>query len=140
MTETEDGLRITPRPLTGGLFHTYADHRMVMAGALLGLRAPGLVVEDPDTVAKTLPEFVELWHGLVDPGRPDPMSRRTSDYDESDVRIRPSRRGSRPRSKDRPAHEDAVPGFVIGVDRGRYTRPRGQRRWWQRQVTARSAS
>ena len=49
------------------------------------------------------------------------MSRRTSDYDESDVRIRPSKRGSRPRSKDRPAHEDAVPGFVIGVDRGRYT-------------------
>ncbi len=49
------------------------------------------------------------------------MTRRTSDYDESDVRIRPSRRGSRPRSKDRPAHEDAVPGFVIAVDRGRYT-------------------
>lgn len=70
--ETEDGLRITPRPLTGGLFHTYADHRMVMAGALLGLRTPGLVVEDPDTVAKTLPEFVELWHGLVDPDGPTP--------------------------------------------------------------------
>jgi ribosome biogenesis GTPase / thiamine phosphate phosphatase len=49
------------------------------------------------------------------------MSRRTSDYDESDVRIRPSRRGSRPRSKDRPAHGDAVPGFVMAVDRGRYT-------------------
>jgi ribosome biogenesis GTPase len=49
------------------------------------------------------------------------MSRRASDYDESDVRIRPSRRGSRPRSKDRPAHDDAVPGFVIAVDRGRYT-------------------
>jgi ribosome biogenesis GTPase len=49
------------------------------------------------------------------------MSRRASDYDESDVRIRPSRRGSRPRSKDRPAHEDAVPGFVVAVDRGRYT-------------------
>lgn len=49
------------------------------------------------------------------------MSRRASDYDESDVRIRPNRRGSRPRSKDRPAHDDAVPGLVIGVDRGRYT-------------------
>jgi 3-phosphoshikimate 1-carboxyvinyltransferase len=67
VTETEDGLRIAPGPLTGGLFHTYADHRMVMAGAVLGLRAPGLVVEDPGTVAKTLPEFVELWHRLVDP-------------------------------------------------------------------------
>ena len=49
------------------------------------------------------------------------MSRKASDYDESDVRVRPSRRGSRPRSKDRPAHEDAVPGFVVAVDRGRYT-------------------
>ena len=72
VTETEDGLRITPRPLTGGLFHTYADHRMVMAGALLGLRAAGLVVEDPDTVAKTLPDFVNLWQGVVDPGSATP--------------------------------------------------------------------
>ncbi len=48
------------------------------------------------------------------------MSRRAQDYDESDVRIRPSRRGSRPRSKERPAHEDAVPGMVTGVDRGRF--------------------
>jgi len=42
------------------------------------------------------------------------------DYDESDVRIRPNRRGSRPRTKDRPAHLDAVSAFVVGVDRGRY--------------------
>ena len=49
------------------------------------------------------------------------MSKRAFDYDESDVRVRPGRRKSRPRSKSRPAHEDAVPGFVIGVDRGRYT-------------------
>lgn len=49
------------------------------------------------------------------------MARSARDYDESDVRIRPNKRGSRPRSKDRPAHLDAVPGMVIGVDRGRYT-------------------
>ena len=49
------------------------------------------------------------------------MARSVGSYDESDVRIRPSRRGSRPRTKDRPAHADAVDGFVIGVDRGRYT-------------------
>lgn len=49
------------------------------------------------------------------------MARSTSDYDESDVRIRPNKRGSRPRSKDRPAHLDAVPGMVTAVDRGRYT-------------------
>jgi len=41
-------------------------------------------------------------------------------YDESDAKVRPGR-GSRPRSKRRPAHEDAVAGTVISVDRGRYT-------------------
>lgn len=42
-------------------------------------------------------------------------------YDESDVRIRPNRKGSRPRTKDRPAHKDAVIGMVTAVDRGRWT-------------------
>ncbi|MBB5748329.1 ribosome small subunit-dependent GTPase A [Micrococcus sp. TA1] len=42
-------------------------------------------------------------------------------WDESDVRSRPSKRGSRPRTKERPAHEDAVTGRVVTVDRGRYT-------------------
>ncbi|SOC48813.1 ribosome biogenesis GTPase [Blastococcus aggregatus] len=41
--------------------------------------------------------------------------------DEDDVRIRPGRRGSRPRTRTRPAHDDAVPGLVIAVDRGRMT-------------------
>ncbi|GAA3682315.1 ribosome small subunit-dependent GTPase A [Arthrobacter ginkgonis] len=43
------------------------------------------------------------------------------EWDESDVRIRPNKKGSRPRTKDRPAHEDAVVGRVVTVDRGRYT-------------------
>ena len=42
------------------------------------------------------------------------------EFDESDVRVRPNRRGSRPRTKVRPEHADAVPGTVLGVDRGRY--------------------
>ena len=46
------------------------------------------------------------------------MNRR--DYDESDVRIRPSRR-TKPRTKDRPSHDDAIVAFVITVDRGRTT-------------------
>lgn len=70
VSETEDGLRIRPRPLRGGLFHTYADHRMAMAAAVLGLRVPGLVVENVGTVAKTLPDFVELWLGMLT-GHPD---------------------------------------------------------------------
>jgi ribosome biogenesis GTPase len=43
-----------------------------------------------------------------------------SRYDESDAKVRPGK-GSRPRSKQRPAHADAVDGMVVGVDRGRYT-------------------
>ncbi|MFG1998950.1 ribosome small subunit-dependent GTPase A [Spirillospora sp. NPDC048911] len=48
------------------------------------------------------------------------LARRTRDYDEDDVRIRPGRRGSKPRTRRRPAHDDAVSGFVTAVDRGRY--------------------
>ncbi|QOR69684.1 ribosome small subunit-dependent GTPase A [Ruania alkalisoli] len=47
------------------------------------------------------------------------MARRRS-YTEADVRVRPNRKGSRPRSKQRPDHADAVPGLVTAVDRGRY--------------------
>ena len=63
--QTEDGLRITPAPLHGGLFHTYDDHRMAMAGAVLGLRVPGLVLENVDTAAKTLPRFPQRWSAMV---------------------------------------------------------------------------
>ncbi len=65
VSETEDGLRIVPRPLSGGTFHTYADHRMVMAAAVLGLAVPGLVVEDVGTVAKTMPQFTTLWARML---------------------------------------------------------------------------
>ncbi|MET1035155.1 MAG: ribosome small subunit-dependent GTPase A [Arthrobacter sp.] len=49
------------------------------------------------------------------------MGRDTYDWDESDVRIRPNKKGTRPRTKDRPAYEDAVIGRIVTVDRGRYT-------------------
>ncbi|MGH8836075.1 MAG: ribosome small subunit-dependent GTPase A [Actinomycetes bacterium] len=41
--------------------------------------------------------------------------------DEDDVRIRPTRRGSRPRTRIRPKHTDATSGFVVAIGRGRYT-------------------
>lgn len=47
------------------------------------------------------------------------MSRRASSYDESDVRIRPGK-GTRPRTKTRPAHDDARDAMVVSVDRGRW--------------------
>jgi ribosome biogenesis GTPase / thiamine phosphate phosphatase len=46
---------------------------------------------------------------------------RRREYDESDVRVRPGRRGSRPRTKTRPDHADAAPAMVTTVDRGRWT-------------------
>lgn len=49
------------------------------------------------------------------------MARSTDSWDEYDVRIRPNKKGSRPRTKDRPSHDDAVTGRIITVDRGRYT-------------------
>ncbi len=64
-TETEDGLTIEPAPLHGGRWHSYADHRMATAGAILGLRVADIEVEDIGTTAKTLPNFVELWNGML---------------------------------------------------------------------------
>lgn len=63
---TRDSLRIMPKPLQGGLFHTYDDHRMAMAGAVLGLRVPGVVIENVETTGKTLPGFADRWARLVD--------------------------------------------------------------------------
>ncbi|RVX44477.1 3-phosphoshikimate 1-carboxyvinyltransferase [Nonomuraea polychroma] len=63
--ETEDGLVIRPRPLHGGTFHSYDDHRMATAGAVIGLRVPGVEVENIATTAKTLPEFVQMWTAML---------------------------------------------------------------------------
>ncbi|MFI7063402.1 3-phosphoshikimate 1-carboxyvinyltransferase [Kribbella sp. NPDC050124] len=64
VTQTPDGLEIRPKPLHGGLFGTYHDHRMAHAAAVLGLLVDGLLIENIGTTAKTLPEFPELWSGL----------------------------------------------------------------------------
>jgi 3-phosphoshikimate 1-carboxyvinyltransferase len=65
VTQLEDGLAIRPKPLHGGLFHTYADHRMAHAAAVLGLLVDDLRIENIGTTAKTLPEFPDMWSGLV---------------------------------------------------------------------------
>ena len=61
VTEREDGLSIRPAPLHGGVFHTYADHRMAHAGVILGLAVDGVLVEDVATTAKTFPDFAGAW-------------------------------------------------------------------------------
>lgn len=65
VTETADGLIINPKPLHGGSFATYHDHRMAMAGAVIGLVVPDLKIEDIGTTGKTLPDFDVMWHALV---------------------------------------------------------------------------
>jgi 3-phosphoshikimate 1-carboxyvinyltransferase len=62
---TEDSLRITPKPLRGGLFHTYDDHRMAMAAAVLGLRVSDMIIENVETTDKTLPGFAARWTALA---------------------------------------------------------------------------
>lgn len=64
-TETEDGLLITARPLHGGVWRSYADHRMATAGAIIGLRVPGVEVENIETTAKTLPDFPGMWAAML---------------------------------------------------------------------------
>ncbi len=54
------------------------------------------------------------------------MTSRRRDLDEDDVRIRPGRGKSRPRSKERPSHDGAGAGFIVAVDRGRFTVVLGQ--------------
>ncbi|WBB74661.1 3-phosphoshikimate 1-carboxyvinyltransferase [Micromonospora sp. WMMD1128] len=65
ITETRDGLEIRPRPLRGGTFRTYADHRMAHAAAVAGLAVPGIEVDDVTCTSKTMPEFPALWSGMV---------------------------------------------------------------------------
>ena len=63
VTELDDGLAIEPRPLHGGLWKSYEDHRMATAGAIIGLAVPGVEIDDIGTTAKTMPQFPELWLG-----------------------------------------------------------------------------
>jgi 3-phosphoshikimate 1-carboxyvinyltransferase len=65
--ETLDGLEIDPsNNLHGALWETYEDHRMATAGAIIGLRVPGILVEDITTTSKTMPEFDELWLKMLE--------------------------------------------------------------------------
>jgi 3-phosphoshikimate 1-carboxyvinyltransferase len=63
--QTHDGLIIHPRILGGDLWHTYADHRMAQAGALLGLLVPEIVLDDIGCTGKTMPEFEQLWTKMI---------------------------------------------------------------------------
>ena len=66
VSDLEDGLEIRPAKLSGGKWQSYEDHRMATAGAILGLRIPGIEVENIATTSKTMPEFTKLWQEMLD--------------------------------------------------------------------------
>lgn len=63
--ELPDGIRVTPRPLHGGLWRSHHDHRMATTGALIGLAVPDVVIDDIGVTAKTLPQFAQLWQQML---------------------------------------------------------------------------
>ena len=65
VTEEETALHINPKPLHQGVFHTYEDHRLATAGAVIGLVVAGITVENIATTRKTLPDFPGLWASLL---------------------------------------------------------------------------
>jgi len=66
VTEHADALELRPAELHGGLFHTYADHRMAHAAAVLGSVVDGVEVDDVGATSKTLPDFPGVWETLLD--------------------------------------------------------------------------
>jgi 3-phosphoshikimate 1-carboxyvinyltransferase len=62
--EEETALHITPSQLHGGIFHTFEDHRLATAGAVIGLTTKEVNVENIATTHKTLPDFPGLWSNL----------------------------------------------------------------------------
>jgi 3-phosphoshikimate 1-carboxyvinyltransferase len=66
VTEHPEGLELQPARLHGGLFHSYADHRMAHAGAVLGAVVDGVAIDDVAATAKTFPDFPGVWTRLLD--------------------------------------------------------------------------
>ena len=63
--EEHSALHFEPSAMSAGIFHTYEDHRLATAGAVIGLVTPGIEVENIATTRKTLTDFPGLWKSLV---------------------------------------------------------------------------
>jgi 3-phosphoshikimate 1-carboxyvinyltransferase len=57
--EAGDTLTVWPSKLHGAVIETYADHRMAMCFAILGLKVPGIRLQNPACVRKTFPNFFQ---------------------------------------------------------------------------------
>lgn len=116
VTETADGLHIRPRPLHGGTFHTYEDHRMATAGAIIGLAVEGADRERGDD-------------GEDAAGLPRPVVRDARGIGASHASLRQAHRRGRhplpPEPQGQPA-PDAYPAQARGRRRGHgpHRRPR----------------
>ena len=64
VVEHQDGLEISPAPITPAAIDTYEDHRMAMAFSLIGLKTQGIRINDPDCVSKTFPNYFEVLQKL----------------------------------------------------------------------------
>ncbi len=62
--EHRDGLEISPAPITPAAIDTYEDHRMAMAFSLVGLKANGIRINDPECVSKTFPDYFQVLRQL----------------------------------------------------------------------------
>ena len=69
-SEEDDGFVVRPGEPRPARIETYDDHRMAMSFALLGLRAAGITIADPDCVAKTFPAYWRELDALRSPGEP----------------------------------------------------------------------
>jgi 3-phosphoshikimate 1-carboxyvinyltransferase len=63
--ELPDGVEISPRRLTGRTMHSYDDHRLAMAWAVLGLGVDAVGVENVATTRKTVPDFTGSWQRML---------------------------------------------------------------------------
>ena len=64
VVEYQDGLEISPSPITPAAIDTYHDHRVAMAFSLIGLKVPGIRINDPDCVRKTFPDYFQVLQRL----------------------------------------------------------------------------
>jgi 3-phosphoshikimate 1-carboxyvinyltransferase len=62
--DTDDGLLIRPAALHAARLGTHHDHRLAMAFGVIGLRIPGVEIEDPGVVSKSWPGYWEVLGGL----------------------------------------------------------------------------
>ncbi len=64
--ERDDGIIIIPGQIHGGVIETYDDHRVAMAFAVMGLRAKGISIKNPECCRKTFKEFFTVLDNYVD--------------------------------------------------------------------------